>query len=54
VTVPSYAAGGYILVTLNGLLQRLGASYDYVETNSTTITFTSGLTVGDVVSVRTA
>jgi phage-related tail fiber protein len=54
VTVPSYAAGGYILVTRNGLLQRLGGSYDYVETNSTTLTFNTGLSTGDVIAVRTA
>jgi phage-related tail fiber protein len=51
-TVPVYAAGGYLQVTRNGLVQRLGASYDYVETNTTTITFNAGLTVGDVVGVR--
>lgn len=52
VTVPLYATGGYLQVTVNGLVQRLGASYDYVETNTVTITFNSGLTVGDVIGVR--
>ena len=52
VTVPTYALGGYLEVTLNGLVQRAGASYDYVETNTTTITFNSALVGGDVVGVR--
>lgn len=36
----------------NGILMVLGASYDYVETDSDTITFNSGLTAGEVVVVR--
>ena len=52
VTVPTYAMGGYMQVTLNGIVQRAGASYDYVETSTTIITFNSAMVVGDVVSVR--
>jgi hypothetical protein len=50
VTVPEYGLGGYLLVTVNGIVQEL--STDYAETNTTTITFTSGLTVGDRILTR--
>ena len=50
VTVPEYGLGGYLLVTVNGIVQELGT--DYVETNTTTITFTSGLTAGDRILTR--
>jgi hypothetical protein len=45
VTVPEYGLGGYLLVTVNGIVQEYNV--DYAETNTTTITFTSGLTAGD-------
>ena len=51
-TISSYGTGGYLQVTVNGLVQRVGASYDYVETSGTVITFNSGLSVGDVVGTR--
>lgn len=50
VTVPEYGLGGYLLVTVNGIVQEFGT--DYVETNTTTITFTSGLTAGDRILTR--
>jgi hypothetical protein len=50
VTVPEYGLGGYLLVTRNGIVQEL--STNYVETNTTTITFTSGLTAGDRILTR--
>ncbi len=50
VTVPEYGLGGYLLVTVNGIVQEYGT--DYVETNTTTITFTSGLTAGDRILTR--
>jgi hypothetical protein len=50
VTVPEYGLGGYLLVTVNGIVQELNT--DYVETNTTTITFTSGLTAGDRIITR--
>ena len=50
VTVPEYGLGGYLLVTVNGIVQEYGT--DYVETDTTTITFTSGLTDGDRILTR--
>lgn len=50
VTVPEYGLGGYLLVTVNGIVQELDT--DYVETDTTTITFTSGLTAGDRILTR--
>ena len=49
-TVASYASGSHPLVFRNGLLQAI--TQDYTETNSTTITFITGLTVGDQIVVR--
>lgn len=49
-TVPEYGLGGYLLVTVNGIVQEYVE--DYTETNTTTITFTSGLTAGDRVLTR--
>lgn len=48
-TVPfTYAVGSNkINVYINGIRQILGSSYS--ETNSTTVTFTEGLTVGSIV-----
>jgi len=50
VTVPEYGLGGYLLVTVNGIVQEYNV--DYAETNTTTITFTSGLTAGDRILTR--
>ena len=50
VTVPEYGLGGYLLVTRNGIVQELGTNY--FETNTTTITFTNGLTAGDRILTR--
>ena len=52
VTVPIYKTNGTMQVMINGLPQIIGASYSYLETNSTTITFNEALTAGDVVTVR--
>jgi hypothetical protein len=49
-TVPEYGLGGYLLVTVNGIVQEY--LEDYTETNTTTITFASGRTVGDRVLTR--
>lgn len=49
-TVPQYGLGGYLLVTVNGVVQEY--LEDYVETDTTTITFASGLTSGDRVLTR--
>ena len=50
VTVPEYGLGGYLLVTVNGIVQEYNV--DYSETDTTTITFTSGLTAGDRILTR--
>jgi hypothetical protein len=50
VTVPEYGLGGYLLVTVNGIVQEYNV--DYAETDTTTITFTSGLTAGDRILTR--
>jgi hypothetical protein len=48
----SYTVGANALsVFINGLRVELGAGLDYVETNSTTITFNSGLAAGDLVVI---
>lgn len=49
-TVPSYVLGGRLMVWVNGLLQTYNT--DYTETNTLTITFSSGLSVGDTVTFR--
>ena len=49
-TILSYTLGGHIMVFINGLMQIYNSSY--VETDATTITFSSGLSVGDIVTVR--
>ena len=51
-TVLPYTMGGSAIVTRNGLVQEYNV--DYTETNSTTITFATGLSVGDRVTVRSA
>ena len=50
VTVGLYVMGGSAIVTVNGLTQEYNVSY--TETNTTTITIASGLSVGDRVIVR--
>jgi hypothetical protein len=49
-TVPEYGLGGYLMVIVNGLVKEF--NYDYTETNTTTITFGSGLTAGQRVVTR--
>jgi hypothetical protein len=49
-TVLPYTMGGSAIVTRNGLVQEYNV--DYTETNSTTITFATGLSAGDRVTVR--
>jgi len=49
VNIPNgYSLGGSMLVFRNGLLQEYGVVYS--ESGVTTITFTSGLTVGDKIT----
>ena len=48
--VPEYGLGGYLLVTVNGIVQEYDV--DYFETNTTTITFAAGLSSGDRVLTR--
>ena len=51
--VGSYVANGANLtVSVNGLVQDVGASYDYLETSTTSITFNANLNTGDRVSLR--
>lgn len=49
-TVLPYTMGGSAIVARNGLVQEYNV--DYTETNSTTITFATGLSAGDRVTVR--
>ena len=49
-TVPEYGLGGYLMVIVNGLVKEF--NYDYTETNTTTITFGTGLTAGQRVVTR--
>jgi hypothetical protein len=49
-TVPEYGLGGYLMVIVNGLVKEF--NYDYTETNTTTITFVSGLTNGQRLVTR--
>lgn len=46
-TVPSFSAANLITIYVNGLLMSYGT--DYTVTVSTTVTFTTGLTLGDEV-----
>ena len=49
--VNSYTVGSHVLiVTLDGDVQTVGATVDYLETNSTTVTFNNALVVGERVS----
>ena len=47
-TVPAYTLGGSMGVWINGILQQYNVAY--TETNTTTITFSEGLTVGLVIT----
>jgi hypothetical protein len=49
-TVPEYGLGGYLMVIVNGLVKEF--NYDYTETNTTTITFGTGLTAGQRLVTR--
>jgi hypothetical protein len=49
-TVPEYGLGGYLMVIVDGLVKEF--NYDYTETNTTTITFATGLTAGQRVVTR--
>jgi hypothetical protein len=49
-TVPEYGLGGYLMVIVDGLVKEF--NYDYTETNTTTITFATGLTAGQRVITR--
>jgi hypothetical protein len=49
-TVPEYGLGGYLMVIVDGLVKEF--NYDYTETNTTTITFSTGLTAGQRVVTR--
>jgi len=54
-TTMSYAAGtNSLTVFVDGVNQYDGVTYAYVETNSTTVTFTAGLHVGALVKFTTA
>lgn len=49
--VTAYSVGGHsMVVTLDGDVQTIGATVDYQETNSTTITFNNALVTGQKVS----
>ena len=49
-TVPEYGLGGFLMVIVDGLVKEF--NYDYTETNTTTITFISGLTAGQRLVTR--
>jgi len=49
-TVPDYVLGGYLMVIVNGIVKEF--NYDYTETNTTTITFGTGLTAGQRLVTR--
>jgi len=50
--VTAYSVGGHsMVVTLDGDVQTIGATIDYQETNSTTITFNNALVTGQKVSL---
>lgn len=50
--VNAYSVGSStLIVTLDGDIQTLGASVDYLETNSTTVTFNNALVTGQKVSL---
>jgi hypothetical protein len=49
-TVAEYGLGGYLMVFVNGVLKEFNV--DYTETTTTSITFATGLTVGQRVITR--
>jgi hypothetical protein len=49
-TVQEYGLGGYLMVIVDGLVKEF--NYDYTETNTTTITFGTGLTGGQRLFTR--
>ena len=49
-TVPEYGLGGYLMVIVDGLVKQF--NYDYTETNTTTVTFGTGLTAGQRLVTR--
>lgn len=49
-TVPEYGLGGYLMVTVDGLVKEYNV--DYTESSTTTITFVSGLGAGQRVVTR--
>ena len=49
-TVPEYGLGGYLMVIVNGIVKEF--NYDYTETNTTTITFGTGLISGQRLVTR--
>jgi hypothetical protein len=49
-TVPEYGMGGYLMVTVDGLVKEYNV--DYTETSITSITFLTGLTAGQRVVTR--
>jgi hypothetical protein len=49
-TVQEYGLGGYLMVIVDGLVKEF--NYDYTETNTTTITFGTGLTAGQRLVTR--
>lgn len=49
-TVPEYGLGGYLMVIVDGLVKEF--NYDYTETNTTTITFGTGLAEGQRLVTR--
>jgi hypothetical protein len=49
-TVQEYGLGGYLMVIVDGLVKEF--NYDYTETNTTTITFGTGLNAGQRLVTR--
>ncbi len=49
-TVQEYGLGGYLMVIVDGVVKEF--NYDYTETNTTTITFGTGLTAGQRLVTR--
>ena len=49
-TVQEYGLGGYLMVIVDGLVKEF--NYDYTETNTTTITFGTGLAAGQRLVTR--
>lgn len=54
-SIPTVANGGgrsYLLISLNGVVMREGASNDYTVTGANQVTFTFALVLNDVVTMR--